>query len=332
MRKTFLAVITMICLLMCGCTQKSEYTKTIFAMDTVMDLTVYSENEEALSEAETEIRRIEALLDRGNENSEIYKINKNKSAVISEETAEVIRTALSISEKTNGAFDITIAPVMDLWGFYGSEFRVPSDDELQAALDGVGYKKIQLDGNNISIPQNTCIDLGGIGKGYTSDRIADVLKNNGVTSAIISLGGNVHAIGKRNDGKEWTVGITDPHDKSQLIGKLKISGKAVITSGGYQRYFEHDGITYHHIIDPETGKSAMNSLSSVTVISDSGITADGLSTSLFVMGLDKSIDFWRNSQDFDAVFVDDNGRIYVTEGIADSFESDGGYSICRYNY
>ena len=333
MRKIFFAASILICLLICGCSQNNmnEYTENIFAMDTVMDLKIYSENDESLSEAKAEIRRIDALFDRGNENSDIYKINKNKSADISAETADVIRAALSISDRTGGAFDITVAPVMDLWGFYGNEFNVPSDDELQSTLEGVGYEKIRLDNTNISIPENTGIDLGGIGKGYTSDRIAALLKNNGVKSAIISLGGNVHAIGKRNDGSEWTVGITDPHNKSQLIGKLKISDKAVITSGAYQRYFEQDGITYHHIIDTTTGKSADSGLASVTVIADSGMTADGLSTALFVMGLDKAIELWRNSEDFDAVFVDDSGMIYVTEGIADVFESDADYSICKRN-
>lgn len=333
MRKIFFVASILICLLICGCSQNNmnEYTENIFAMDTVMDLKIYSENDESLSEAKAEIRRIDALFDRGNENSDIYKINKNKSADISAETADVIRAAISISDRTGGAFDITVAPVMDLWGFYGNEFNVPSDDELQSTLEGVGYEKIRLDNTNISIPENTGIDLGGIGKGYTSDRIAALLKNNGVKSAIISLGGNVHAIGKRNDGSEWTVGITDPHNKSQLIGKLKISDKAVITSGAYQRYFEQDGITYHHIIDTTTGKSADSGLASVTVIADSGMTADGLSTALFVMGLDKAIELWRNSEDFDAVFVDDSGMIYVTDGIADIFESDADYSICKRN-
>ncbi len=333
MRKIFFVASILICLLICGCSQNNmnEYTENIFAMDTVMDLKIYSENDESLSEAKAEIRRIDALFDRGNENSDIYKINKNKSADVSAETADVIRAALSISDRTGGAFDITVAPVMDLWGFYGNEFNVPSDDELQSTLEGVGYEKIRFDNTNISIPENTGIDLGGIGKGYASDRIAALLKNKGVKSAIISLGGNVHAIGKRNDGSEWTVGITDPQNKSQLIGKLKISDKAVITSGAYQRYFEQDGITYHHIIDPTTGKSADSGLASVTVIANSGMTADGLSTALFVMGLDKAIELWRGSSDFDAVFVDEGGMIYVTEGIADVFESDADYSICKRN-
>lgn len=317
-----LPILFLICTLICGCEQKSpeEYTKTIFAMDTVMDLKIYSENEDVLSEAEAEIKRIENLLDRGNENSEIYKINNFKIADISDETADLLRSAKLISERTDGAFDISIAPVIDLWGFYGNEFNVPSDDDIKSSLENIGYENIRLDGNKVTLPESFSIDVGGIGKGYTSDKISELLKNKGVKSAIISLGGNVQTIGKKPDGSLWTVGIADPKNTSRHIGKLKISDKAVITSGGYQRYFKREGVIYHHIIDTKTGKSADSGLASVTIISDSGTLADGLSTSLFVMGLDKSIELWRNSKDFEAVLVDDNGSVYVTEGIADVFE------------
>jgi thiamine biosynthesis lipoprotein len=141
------------------------------------------------------------------------------------------------------------------------------------------------------------------------------------------LGGNVHALGKRKDGSLWKVGIADPQDTTKYVGKLNVSDKAVITSGGYQRFFEKDGVIYHHIINPKTGKSANSGLLSVTIISDSGITADGLSTSLFVMGLEKSTELWRESKDFEAVFVDNSDKIYVTSGLVNSFETDREYEI-----
>lgn len=326
MRKTFFVISAFLCLTLCGC-GKREYTDSLFAMDTVMDLKIYSENDAAISKAEAEIKRIDSLLDRGNPDSEIYKINTKKTAAVSDETADLIQTAIDISEKTNGAFDITTAPVSDLWGFYGGYFRVPSDSEIDSALKGVGYEKIQLNTNTVFVPGNTSIDLGGIGKGYASDRASDILKENGVTSAILSLGGNVYALGKRSDGSDWTVGITDPGNKPQILGTITVSDKAVVTSGGYQRYFEQDGKTYHHIIDPKTGKSAQSGLSSVTVISQGGALADGLSTALFVMGLDKGIDLWRKSNNFDAVFVDNDGRVYVTDGIRNAFKSEREYIL-----
>lgn len=327
MRKIFILSLLAV-LLLSGCAQNhNEYSKTVFAMDTVMDLKIYSENESPLSAAEAEIRRLDALFDRGNENSEIYKINTDKSAVVSDETARVLSYALSVSERTHGAFDITVAPVTDLWGFYGGSFRVPSEDELSSALEGVGYEKIQLEKNRVSIPRNSSIDLGGIGKGCASDRVLEVLSENGVSSAIISLGGNVHTLGKRPDGEDWRVGIQDPMNASLLLGTVKIHDKAVVTSGGYRRCFEKDGQSYHHIIDPETGKSAESDLSSVTIIAGSGILADALSTALFVMGLEEGSALWSESDDFEAVFSGSDGRIYITEGLRGIFESERDFTV-----
>lgn len=330
MRKILMTAAVCVCTALCGCQNAGgEYKKTVFAMDTVMDLKIYSENDEPLLKAEEEIKRLDAVFDRGNENSDIYRINKNKSAAVSDETAEIIRKALDISEMTDGAFDITTAPVTDLWGFYGGNFRVPSNEELNAALSSVGYKNIRLDSNKVSIPESFSLDLGGIGKGFASDSVINILRGCGVSSAIVSLGGNVQALGQRPDGEAWSVGITDPDDKSRLLGKVKVSDKAVITSGGYQRFFEKDGKTYHHIIDPKTGKSAESGLVSVTVIAESGALSDGLSTALFVAGLDKSAEIWHKYGGFDAVFAENNGNIYVTEGIADTFECDRPYSVLK---
>ena len=330
MRRLFFASIILTSIILCGCTSENikEYSKTIYAMDTVMNLKISSTNgENILKKADTEVMRIENLLDRGNKNSEIYKINSEKSCVISNETADLIKTSLSISEETNGAFDITTAPITDLWGFYDSDFHLPSNEDIKSTLKSVGYEQVQLNGTRLSIPNNACIDLGGIGKGYTSDRIVKILKQNGVNSAIISLGGNVYAIGKKINGELWTVGVANPSDPTQHIGKLKVSDSAVVTSGGYQRCFEQDGVIYHHIINPDTGYSAQSGLASVTIISESGTRADGLSTSLFVMGLDKSIELWRKSLDFDAIFITDDGTIFVTEGISGNFECAEKYEV-----
>ena len=171
------------------------------------------------------------------------------------------------------------------------------------------------------------MDLGGIAKGYTSDTVIKLLKDEGVTSAIISLGGNVQTLGTKPDGNLWKVAIQDPFDQNKYVGGVKVSDKAVITSGGYQRYFVKDGVTYEHIVDPKTGKPATSGLSSVTIVTDKGIEGDGLSTALFVMGLDKATEYWRENQDFQAVFITTDGKIYVTEGLKYSYFSDRDYSI-----
>ncbi len=304
-------------------------TRNIFAMDTTMDLTVYG-NSNILDKAEAEIMRIDKMLSKTNKDSEIYRLNESGKTEISDETKELILKAVEISEKTNGVFDITIEPIMSLWGFSNENFRVPATSELADVLKKVNYKNILLNGNNIiSLSGNSRIDLGGIAKGFTSDRLTELFKNEGVESAIISLGGNVQAIGKKPDGSRWKIAVQNPFGDAQhpYIGVIEAEDKAVITSGGYQRYFEKDGIIYHHIIDPATGYPASNGLSSVTIVSKSGTLADALSTSIYIMGLEDGISFWKQYDDFDVVFVTDNGEIYITDGISDVFTSDFEYKI-----
>nr|WP_243106058.1 FAD:protein FMN transferase [Butyricicoccus sp. OF13-6] len=180
------------------------------------------------------------------------------------------------------------------------------------------YKQVQQNGSDVSIPADVQVDLGGIAKGYTSDRIMQVFADNGVTSGIVSLGGNVQVLGCKPDGSKWRVAVQDPNDEGENFAVVEIADEAVITSGGYQRYFEEDGATYHHIIDPRTGYPADSGVISSTIISHDGTLADGLSTSLFIMGVDDALDYWRaHSDEFDAILMDENGAVYVTDGIAD---------------
>ena len=305
----------------------TEYKKTVYAMDTVMDLKVYAADDEILNAAEQEIYRIEQLLKRSDENSEIYKINSSEKCEITEETAYILNTALETGKETDGAFDISIAPVMDLWGFYGQKFYVPTEAEIAEKLALTDYRKIKLSGTTVKTPADMQIDLGGIGKGYTSDRVIELMRDNGAKSAIISLGGNVQTLGTKPDGSAWNIGIQNPFNTSEYIGGIRVADEAVITSGGYQRYFMDGDKRYHHIIDPKTGKPSESGLSLVTIVSESGIRADALSTSLFVMGLEKSSEYWRKHGGFEAVLVTDADKIYVTEGLKDRFKSDREYEL-----
>ncbi len=306
---------------------ENEAEKTVYAMDTVMTLKAYGENaQKALDAAEREIERLDSMLKRGDKGGEIYKVNSEKSAQVSDDTATLVKDALEICSSTDGAFDISIAPVMDLWGFYTKNFYVPSENEISAELSRVDYKNISVDDNVISVSNNSQIDLGGIAKGYLSERIMDIFKDNGVNSGIVSLGGNVQTLGKKPDGSEWKVAVQNPDDDT-YIGYVSVSDKAVITSGGYQRFFERDGAIYHHIINPKTGYPARSGVKSVSVVSDNGTLADGLSTALFVMGLDKGTEYRRSREGFDVIFVTDDNRIYITEGLEDVFESQYDYSV-----
>lgn len=313
-----------------GCSLESKYNCEFFAMDTVMTINAYGSNSEsAVKAAQNEINRLDKLLSVQNENSEIFKLNQSKEMTVSEDTLTLITRSKEIYKITDGAFDITCEPLTREWGFYsGLENKLPSQKAIENALEGVGAEHINIENHTVKLDENTSLDLGGIAKGYASQKAAEILKENGVTSALMSLGGNVRAVGSKPDGDFWSVAITNPDENSKSIGTLKISDKAVVTSGGYQRYFEENGQIYHHIIDTKTGYPADIGLKSVTVVSDDDTLADALSTSLFVMGLEKSGEFYiENSSLFGAVFITDSNEIYVTDNLKDSFMSEQGFEV-----
>lgn len=307
--------------------EETSATRDIFAMDTYMSITAYGEKcEEAADAAEAEIKRLDELLSTGSDDSEVTKINKEAGGKLSEDTSYLVKRALDIYKDTAGAFDITIYPVMKAWGFAGDIFAVPDEKILKETVSLVDASKISYDEKSAEISfgqKGMEIDFGGIAKGYTSDRVINILKSYGIEHAMINLGGNVDLLGKKLDGSEWKIAVQDPENEDDYIGILSISDKAVITSGGYERYFEEDGVRYHHIIDPSTGYPANHGLISVTIISSDGTLADALSTSLFVMGKDKAIEYWQSHNDqFSTILIDDEGNVYISEDIADSFESD----------
>lgn len=313
-----------------GCSLESKYDCEFFAMDTVMTINAYgSKSESAVKAAQNEISRLDKLLSVLNENSEIFKLNQSKEMTVSEDTLTLITRSKELYTLTNGSFDITCEPLTREWGFYSElENKVPSQKAIENALEGVGAEHINIENSTVTLDENTSLDLGGIAKGYASQKAAEILKENGVTSALMSLGGNVRAVGSKPDGESWSVAVTDPDNNSKSIGTLKISDKAVVTSGGYQRYFEENGQIYHHIIDTKSGYPADSGLKSVTVVSEDDTLADALSTSLFVMGLEKSGEFYsENSSLFGAVFITDKSEIYVTDNLKDSFMSEQGFEV-----
>lgn len=304
-----------------------EATRDVFAMDTYMTVRAYGEMaESAVEDAVSEIQRLDRLLSSENEESEIYKVNRQGGGTLSEDSGYLVERALEISRETEGAFDIAIYPVAEAWGFMSKEYHVPTAEELGVLLPLTNWENITYDSENkqISFAQEGMkIDLGGIAKGYTSSRIMDIFKEYGMTSGLVNLGGNAQVLGTKPDGNLWKVAIQDPYDENGYLGILNVADKAVITSGGYERYFEEEGITYHHIIDPATGYPADSGLVSVSIVSDDGTLADGLSTSLFIMGKEKAEAFWRqHKEEFDMVLMTEEKELYVTEGLRDNFTSD----------
>lgn len=313
-------------------------TIDIFAMDTYMTLTAYGEEcSEALADAAAEINRLDALLSVGNEESEVYRINKTGGGQISRDTEILLTESLDLYRRTGGAFDITIYPLMVEWGFTSGNYHVPDQSVINKLLQNVDSSKIAYDQEQktIKLGEGQGIDFGAIAKGYASSRVMDIYAQHNLVSGLVSLGGNVQCYGTKVDGSLWKCGITNPEspdDTGSLAGVIQAADQAIITSGGYERYFtdEKSGITYHHIIDPATGYSASSGLSSVTIVSPDGMLADGLSTSLFIMGKDKAINFWRTCRDeFDMILITDDNQILITEGIQDTFTSNYDYEIIR---
>ena len=308
--------------------EKSEASESeIFALDTAITLKVYgSKRDEVLKKLEDKINELDDMLSTGKETSEVSRLNRGGEAVLSPTMANLVKRSLDIYKKTDGLFDITIYPLMELWGFPTKNYRVPSEKEIEEKLKLVGSDKIDFNEETRKISfknKGMEIDFGGIGKGYITDELVKILTDEKVESAIINLGGNVFGFRKKPDGSLWNIAIRDPNGPDKYMAAIRLEDSAVITSGGYERYFEENGIIYHHILDPRTGKPSESGLKSVSIISKDGTLADALSTSLFIMGEEKAIGYWKeNGSNFDILLMTNDNRLLVSAGIKDKVISD----------
>ena len=318
-------------LLLSGCVKESSlyitekngmYSTSFMAMDTVMTVSVISKNaEKELHEAYKHILAYDVAFSAHSQNSEVSKVNNSsgKDISVSDELKEQISTALKVSKMTDGAFDITVFPLMELWGFYDKNHTVPDEASIKDILKLVGYDKIGLEGNMLNLQSGTKIDLGAVTKGFVGQKTAAMLIDSGVKSGMLSLGGNIQLFGLNPDKSVWNIAVQDPKDEHSYIGIIHDTNCSIITSGCYQRYFEKDNKIYHHILNPHTGYPADSGILSVTVVANDGTYADALSTALFVTGLDKAVEIWREYGDFEAIFVTEDKHVYITEGLKDKF-------------
>ena len=330
----------LICLLLCGltllsltgCGAPKTETLDIFAMDTYMSLVAIGDGaSDVLQACSNEINALEQRLSRTIETSSIAQLNANGSAQLDDDTAALLQAALQYSAETGGAFDVTIAPLVELWDITGDDPRVPAQSEIDALLPLVGSRHVHLEGTAAALDEGCAIDLGGIAKGYASDKTAELFAGSGISGGFVSLGGNVYVHGVTAEGQPWNVAIQDPQNTEGFACTLRLSDAFVVTSGGYQRFFTGpDGTVYQHIIDPATGYPVQSDLLSVSIVTrrdngGTGTMADAYSTALYVMGEAAAVDFWRqHSAAFDMVLVTADGRLLYTPGLADCFNKTEG--------
>ncbi|HCA04663.1 MAG TPA: FAD:protein FMN transferase [Ruminococcaceae bacterium] len=288
------------------------------AMDTFMQLSVYGADG-AAEKIKNQITRLDRLLSPTFEKSDIYRLNRGKSATVDELTAQAVEKSLEQCRATDGALDITVYPVVKEWGFISGNYKIPPRDRLDSLLKTVDYKNVEVNGGEITVKNNSELDMGASAKGFAADKAIELLKESGCKSALLNLGGTVAAYGKKPDGSKWRVGIANPDNSAGYIGYVACEDKIAATSGSYERYFTGgDGKTYCHIIDSKSGYPADNGVVSVTIVSDSGTKSDCLSTALFVMGKEKAADFHRKNGGFEYVILTGD-KAYVSKGLEDSF-------------
>ena len=299
------------CLLLSGCARAvSSQSRSGLLLDTTVTITVYhSQPGPILDACFRQIADFERLFSRTLEGSDIWNLNhaQGQPVTVSEETARLLRLALDYADKSDGALDVTIAPASSLWDFKAADPAVPAAEELKRAAAHVNWKNLRLEGTTAQLlDKEMAVDLGAVAKGYIADRLSDSLRAQGVTSALINLGGNIVALGDKN-GKAWQVGIQSPFDEEALAVTLEVRDKTVVTSGTYERSFRKNGVLYHHILDPKTGEPVRNGLASVTILADGSMIADGLSTACFVLGETKGLALIEATPEAEALFIREDG-------------------------
>lgn len=306
---------------------RSSCEKTSVAMGTVVTVKLFGfGTKNDLDKIETEINGLEnSVLSWRKEGSDVYRINKGSGTQVSvsPDTVKIIGQCIDISDDCGGVFDITIGNVTKLWDFGGDHQRLSSDDEIKTALGSVGYKNVSISGNAVQIKKGQSLDLGAVGKGFVCDKIKELLDKGRTKSAVVSVGGSLLIYGNRT----FSVGIINPDNDKQSMGTLKLKDTCVSTSGNYEKYFEQDGKRYHHILNATTGYPATSEFKSVTVVCESGLISDALSTVCYIAGYRKSVEILKKF-DAEAVFIFNNNAVRVTDGLSGKFTvTDDSYTL-----
>ena len=322
---------------LCACGETKMSQRQVFAMDTVMTLTAYGKNaERALNQAASVIQSMNDMLDPDLPTSTTYAINhaQGGNVSISGQVAKMLSTAHTVYKQSGGALDLSIYPVIQRWGFDSGHYYVPTDEELWVDLSRKGYDQMVLTSFPssgsfaVSFPAGTEISFGAVAKGCAADNAVAAMRNVGVTSGIVSLGGNVQTLGLKPDGSSWNIAVQDPNNTASFLGVVTVGETAVVTSGTYQRFFMQNGKKYHHLINPETGRPINNTLLSATIVCEDGTLADCLSTAMFVLGESKALNYWRTYGGFDMILVNKDNQVICTKGLIEKFNlTDDRYTL-----
>lgn len=333
-KKTVIFLLILILLSATSCTQKTvnPISRSGFMMDTIINLRIYDTTDENILDiAMDRLKEIEERMSATIESSDISQINANagiKPVQVHEDVYYVLETAKHYATLSNGAYEPTIGPLVDLWNINDDERErdsIPSNEEVEKALEFVNYNDLKLmEDNYVFLKRKGMkLDLGGIVKGYGADEVKRIFAENGVKSAIIDLGGNIYVMGDKGNGTPWKIGVTNPFEPSgRFTGMLELTDSSIITSGDYERYFIYNGKRYHHIIDSKTGYPSDGEVSGVSIISEKGIDGDALSTTLFILGVDKGLELIENMDGIEAIFVTKDKKVIMTEGLEGKFIMD----------
>lgn len=333
MRKKLLTmiVISILAIGNIGCVKEDinqPISQTEIFMGTPISITLYDGgNQKILDKVFEKIVEIEDLVSINKENTEITKLNESagvEKVKLSNLSYDILKKGIEYSKLSNGSYDITIGPLVKLWSIGLEGAKVPSKDEINETIGYIDYNNIEINDYTkeaFLTKEGMEVDLGSIAKGYAADEVVKILKQEGIRSAIIDLGGNIYALGSKNSDNNWNVGIQDPFsDRGKVIGAVEVFDKTVVTSGIYERFIEEDGVRYHHILNPKTGYPYETDIAGVSIIADNSIDADALSTLTFTKGVKEGLKFVENLYNVDAIFITNDKKIYLTENIKDNFK------------
>lgn len=310
-------------------TTNEPLIRTELVIGTVCKITLYDhQNEDTLDKAFSRLSELENILSINKTGTELDEVNANagiKAVKVSSDTLNVIKKGLEYSKLSNGYLDITVGPLVKLWGIGTDNARVPSQEEIDEAKALVNYNWLHINEEDSTVfleKEGMIIDLGAIAKGYAADEISELLKANNVESALIDLGGNVFTLGTKADGSLWKVGVQNPEKaRNDTIGLVTVADKSVVTSGVYERVYEDPvtGKSYHHILNPFTGYPYDNNILGVSIISDKSIDGDSLSTTLFALGIDEGLELINDMDGVEALYITRDHELYLSEGFKDIF-------------